>query len=106
MRRLAWAARKVEVLFADGAYTGKLIDWVRQMFQWTLTVVTRHNKRQFEALPWRWIVERTFAWLGNARRLSKDYELLPSTSECFIQIPMIITDAAASRKNLGLKSAC
>jgi len=87
--RLASVAHELKVLFADGAYTGKLIDWAWKMFQWPLSIVTRHTQGQFEPLPWRWIVERTFAWLGNARRLSKDYELLPGTSESFIQITMI-----------------
>lgn len=77
-------------VFADGAYTGTLIEWVKQMFAWTLTIVTRRNSHTFEVLPWRWLVERTLAWLSNARRLSKDYEILPATSECFIQITMIV----------------
>ena len=41
-------------------------------------------KHAFEVLPRRWVVERTFAWLGQARRLSKDYEPLPATSEAMI----------------------
>ena len=40
-------------------------------------------------LPKRWIVERTFAWLGWSRRLSKDYELLPTNAEAFVKIAMI-----------------
>jgi transposase len=43
----------------------------------------------FEVLPRRWVVERTFAWLSFNRRMSKDYELLPATSETFIYISMI-----------------
>ncbi len=43
----------------------------------------------FQVLPKRWIVERTFAWLNRQRRLSKDYERLPATSEAFIYVAMI-----------------
>src|SRR5580692_7800940 len=43
----------------------------------------------FSVLPWRWIVERTFAWLGNYRRLARDYEIDPRTSEAWIKIAMI-----------------
>lgn len=78
------------VVVADSAYTGTLIEWAKQMFAWTVTIVARCNAHTFDVLPWRWLVERTFAWLCNARRLSKDYEILPATSECFIQITMIV----------------
>lgn len=87
--RLATVTHRIQVVFADAAYRGTLLDWVRYMFHWTLTIVSRRNARRFEVLPWRWMVERTFAWLGHARRLSKDYEIHPATSECFIQITMI-----------------
>lgn len=43
----------------------------------------------FRVLPRRWVVERTFAWLGKQRRLSKDYELLPSTGEAWIYLTMV-----------------
>ena len=44
---------------------------------------------QGDNLPWRWIVERTLAWLGNYRRLARDYEINPRTSEAWIKIAMI-----------------
>jgi putative transposase len=44
---------------------------------------------RFAVVPRRWVVERTFAWLGRFRRLSKDYEYLPATSEAVIQLAMI-----------------
>lgn len=43
----------------------------------------------FQVLPRRWVVERTFAWLGRNRRLSKDYEVLPSTEEAWICLVMV-----------------
>jgi putative transposase len=45
--------------------------------------------RGFKVLPRRWVVERTFGWLGRSRRLSKDYEFQPVTSEAMIHIAMI-----------------
>jgi len=47
------------------------------------------GQRGFAVLPWRWIVERTFAWLGRWRRLKADYECLPETTEALIHIAMI-----------------
>ncbi len=81
---------RLERLWADGGYAGQLVDWVRAMLGWTLTIVKRTDDlRGFQVLPKRWIVERTFAWLGRSRRLSKDYEGLPETSEAWIRIAMI-----------------
>ena len=47
------------------------------------------GQRGFAVVPWRWIVERTFAWLGRYRRLKWDYERLPATTEAIIHIAMI-----------------
>jgi transposase len=56
--------------------SGKLVDWAKEFGHWILEIVKRSDAAQgFELLPHRWIVERTFAWLGRFRRLSKDYEL-------------------------------
>ena len=84
-----WLPR-VEVVVADGGYAGKLVRWVRETFGWTLSVVKRTAEMVgFEVLPTRWRVERTFAWLGNSRRLSKDYEGRTEVSEAFVYIAMI-----------------
>ncbi len=84
-----WLPR-LEVVVADGGYAGKLVRWVRQTFGWTLTVVKRTaDMVGFEVLPTRWRVERTFAWLGNYRRLSKDYEARTEVSEAFVYVAMI-----------------
>jgi putative transposase len=87
---------RVELVWADQGYTGAFADWLRTARGWQLHVV-RHPERQlwrygleekpartFRVLPRRWVVERTFAWLGQSRRLSKDYERLPGVSEAMI----------------------
>ena len=80
---------KLTRIWADGAYGGKLVDWAQEFGQWVLEIVKRPETAVgFEVLPHRWIVERTFAWLGRFRRLSKDYEVLIETSEAMIRIAM------------------
>jgi len=73
-------------VFADGGYTGTLIDWAREMLGYDVEVVKRNELHTFKVLPKRWIVERNFAWMGWSRRLSKDYELRPTSSETMIWI--------------------
>ena len=81
---------RLRVIWADGGYAGGLVAWAWRVGKWTLDIVRRdETKRYFEVLPYRWIVERTLAWLGRYRRLSKDYEVLPQTSESLIRIAMI-----------------
>ena len=80
---------RLQLIWADGGYAGKLVDWVRDICHWTLQIVKRSNASGFVVLPRRWVVERTFAWLGRYRRMSKDYEELPQSSECMIMIAMI-----------------
>ena len=81
---------RLHKIWADGGYAGKLVDWAKEMGQWALEIVKRSDPAVgFEVLPHRWIVERTFAWLGRFRRLSKDYEVLIETSEAMIRIAMI-----------------
>ena len=81
---------RLKRIWADGSYRGELIDWAKQHFGWVLDIVERPaDQIGFQVLPKRWIVERTFAWLNRHRRLSKDYERLPETSEAFIYVAMI-----------------
>lgn len=66
-----------------------IIDWVKANFGWIWQVVKRHDDQKgFQVLPRRWVVERTFGWLNNYRRLSKDYEELPASSESLIYLAM------------------
>lgn len=63
---------------------------VREQFGWEFSVVTKQpGQRGFVVQPRRWVVERTFAWLTDCRRLSKDYEVCTETSESFIYLAMI-----------------
>ena len=81
---------RLPLIWADGGYSGKLIDWVSQFGHWVLEIVKRSGDvNGFAVLPHRWVVERTFGWLGRYRRLSKDYEELTDTSESMIYLAMI-----------------
>jgi putative transposase len=78
----------LKVVFADGGYAGKLVQWVEQLKAFVLSIVKRTDKG-FKILPKRWIVERTFGWFGKYRRLAKDYERLTENSEATIKLAMI-----------------
>lgn len=81
---------KLQLVWADGGYAGALIDWAWQICHWVLQTVLRPvGVKGFVLLPRRWVVERTFGWLGNYRRLSKDYEYLPAVSETMITVTML-----------------
>ncbi len=76
-------------VWADGAYRA-LLDRMDRAWRWVLDIVTRREGAVgFQVQPWRWVVERTFGWFGRYRRLSKDYEHNPASSEAWIYIAMI-----------------
>jgi len=77
------------VIWADGGYAGQFVDWAIGWYRRVIEIVKRTESPKFVVLPKRWIVERTFAWLGKYRRLSKDYETLTQSSEAMIRIAMI-----------------
>ena len=79
---------RLQIIWADGGYTGELVYWAAYFGGWLLEIV-RRTSTKFEILPKRWIVERTFAWLNQFRRLSKDYEELTTSSEGMIYLSMI-----------------
>ncbi|MDQ3683975.1 MAG: IS5 family transposase [Acidobacteriota bacterium] len=88
-RRLRGGCKKLRLIWVDGGYRGQLVSWVAEHLRFHLRVVMRSDGEQgFKVLPRRWVVERTFGWLNQYRRLSKDYEVLPSSSEAFIYIAM------------------
>lgn len=89
IRQLGTRWRRLQLIFADGGYAGKFVDWTRGWFGRFVEIVKRPSAKGFIVLPKRWIVERTFAWLGKYRRLSKDYETLTQSSECMVLIAMI-----------------
>ena len=82
----------IEKIWADGGYRYGLVDWLRETLDATLEVVIREKgQKGFQVQPKRWVVERTFAWLGNYRRLSKDYERLLHNSEGMLYLASIRT---------------
>lgn len=89
--RLRDRFRRLKVIFADSAYArNALPEWVKRTCGWILETVLRPvGVKGFVVLPKRWIIERTFAWLGRYRRHSKDYERNPASSEALIYVSMI-----------------
>lgn len=81
--------RRVQHIWGDGGYAGTLVAWTRRMFRCTLEIVKRSDLHTFKVLPRRWVVERTFGWLGRYRRLSRDYERQAKTGETMVQLAMI-----------------
>lgn len=84
---------RLRVVWADNKYHNHdLYRWKAEQreLRWTLEIVSRpEGAKGFVLLPKRWVVERTFAWLGRARRLSKDYERVTTSSECMIRLRAI-----------------
>jgi len=81
---------RLRLIWVDGAYRGALLDWVAQHFPFRLQpLLPPKGQSGFALLARRWVVERTFAWFGWQRRLAKDYERLPASSEAFIHLAMI-----------------
>lgn len=93
LQGLAHRFTRLRLIWADAAYRGRLLDWVRALRsrrRLRLVIVARDPAtRGFAVLPRRWVVERTFAWLSFHRRLSKDYEVRTDNSQAFIYIAMI-----------------
>ena len=80
----------IKAIIADGGYSGQpIVEWVKQQFGWVLQIIKRDEAAKFKALPKRWIVERTLAWISYSRRSSRDYEKLTDTSQTITQLSMI-----------------
>jgi transposase len=94
---------RLGLVWADGGYQGALKDWLGEQFRIRLMIVKKPSRwvwvpadvepppypQGFQVLKRRWVVERTFGWLGRYRRLSKDYEQRTESSEALIRIAMI-----------------
>ena len=78
-------------IFADGGYAGpKLRDALKALGRWSIQIIKRSDTAEgFEVLPRRWVVERTFAWLGRCRRLAKDWEKSIASAEAWLLIAHI-----------------
>ncbi|MEA1797598.1 IS5 family transposase [Rhodococcus qingshengii] len=82
----------ISLVWADGGYAGRLIDWSKRVVSLTVQVVKRTDDvKGFKVLPRRWVVERTFAWICKHRRCVRDYETRPDHHEAMVYIAMIAT---------------
>ena len=81
--------RTVKHIWADGGYSGTLLDWARRLWSCTIEIVKRSDRHAFKVLPRRWVVERTFGWMGRYRRLNRDYERQAKTGETMVYLAMI-----------------
>jgi transposase len=88
--QLAASFRRTRLVWADGGYAGKLVDWARTSLRITLQIVKRSDDANgFVVLPRRWVVERTLAWIAGHRRCVRDYERLPAHHEAMVRWTMI-----------------
>ena len=81
--------RGLKHIWADGGYAGALVAWALKLWRCTVEIVKRTDAHTFRVLPRRWVVERTFGWLGRYRRLTRDYERQAQTGETMIYLAMI-----------------
>jgi putative transposase len=91
LRAMAGWFPRLLTVFADAAYAARrLAVWAAALGGWTMNIVRKlAGQKGFVVQPRRWVVERTFAWLGRYRRLSKDYETHTHNSEAMIRLAMI-----------------
>ena len=89
-KQMRGPCKKLRKVWVDGTYRGaEWTAWVTEHYHRVLeSVVRAEGQKGFAVLPHRWVVERTLAWLNQCRRLSKDYEELPTTSETFVYVAM------------------
>ena len=87
---LRYRFERMKKIYADGGYRGKLVDDVKQQLGWDMEITLRSDKEtDFKPFPKRWVVERTFAWLENFRRLAKDYEYTLSSGIAMVLLAFI-----------------
>jgi transposase len=89
MPQLREKFRKTTLVWADSGYCGRLVTWAKEKLRLTLQIVKRTDDMTgFVVLPRRWCVERTLGWLMRSRRLVRDFETLPASSETFVYFSM------------------
>ena len=76
---------------ADAGYRGTFVKDVETLLQKKVDISEKIKPHEWEKLPWRWVVERTFGWMNTSRRLSKDYEIRISSAEAVVKISHIHT---------------
>lgn len=91
VKQLGKRVQRLHTIWVDGGFSGvPFMMWVMNVCRWIVQVVLRPEQvKGFVLLKKRWVVERTFGWLMGCRRLVRDYERLPETSETFIYLAMI-----------------
>ena len=90
MDTLRYCFGRMQKIYADGGYRGELVGEVKNQLGWDLEITLRSDKDAgFKPLPKRWIIERTFSWLENFRRLAKDYEYTVASSAAMIYLAFI-----------------
>jgi transposase len=94
-RLLLWALRTcyptIRLLWADGGYSGQLVEWAATTLALTVEIVRKlAGQIGFQVLPRRWVAERTFAWINRCRRTVRDYERLPAHHAAMVQWSMVI----------------
>ena len=90
LKRLKESIVGIKVIFADGGYRGEIIQWAEKYFNYCIHIVMRTDTHKgFKPVHKRWVIERTFSWFENHRRLSKDFEFLVQTSEAMILLASI-----------------
>ena len=76
---------------ADAGYRGTFVSDIRQQFGLSVDISEKIRPHEWEKLPWRWVVERTFSWLNHSRRLSKDYEISIASAQAVLIISHLHT---------------
>jgi putative transposase len=90
IEQLKWRFERMRKIYADGGYRGQLADNVKERFGWEMEITLRSDKStEFNPLPKRWVVERSFAWFESFRRLAKDFERTCRAAESMIYLAFI-----------------
>lgn len=91
MRTLAYFLSPIKMILADGGYRGEITEQIKTRFGYLIKVVMRNDEKKngFVPISKRWIIERSFSWFENDRRLSRNYELVMKSSENMVKLSAI-----------------